>query len=409
VKKYALVGAGSRALHMFAEPIVKELHKHAALVGVYDANLLRAERLSRDCGGIPVFPTFEKMLSQSGADQIIVASVDYTHDDYIIRSMEAGFDVISEKPMTTDYRKCNAVLEAERRTGRKVTVTFNARFTAYTTRIKELLKQKAIGDILSIDMEWMLDTSHGADYFRRWHRYLNKSGGLLVHKATHHFDLINWWLEEDPVELYAFGDLRFYGPTREQRGKRCLACAYKTSCEFYLDLEQDSFFKNYYLQAESADGYYRDGCVFAEDIDIYDTMSVNVKYTRGTLFSYSLNAHSPYEGWKLSINGTEGRIEARQFSSGLEKEVPESKLSLFNRRGEEVTYRMAKNTGFHGGADEALRRMLFVGDMPDPLGHMAGSRAGAMSLLIGDAANISIAEKRPVRLQDLISRDGIRV
>ncbi|MBO9607100.1 MAG: Gfo/Idh/MocA family oxidoreductase [Paenibacillaceae bacterium] len=409
MKKYALVGAGSRAFHMFAEPIVKELRQHAALVGVYDTNLLRAERLSKDCGGIPVFRTFEEMLSRSGADRIIVASVDYTHDEYIIRSMEAGFDVISEKPMTTDHRKCKAVLEAERRTGRRVTVTFNARFISYTTRIKELLKQRAIGDILSVDMEWMLDTSHGADYFRRWHRYLDKSGGLLVHKSTHHFDLINWWLEEDPIELYAFGDLRFYGPTREQRGERCLTCAYQTSCEYYLDLEQDAFFDNYYRQAESADGYYRDGCVFAGDIDIYDTMSVNVRYSRGTLLSYSLNAHSPYEGWKLSINGSEGRIEARQFTSGLEKDVPESTLSLFNRKGEEITCRMAKNTGFHGGADEALRRMLFAGDRPDPLGHMADSRAGAMSLLIGDAANISIAEKRPVRLQELIGLDGERV
>ncbi|WP_135550152.1 Gfo/Idh/MocA family protein [Paenibacillus cymbidii] len=409
MKKYALVGAGSRAFHMFAEPIVKELRQHAALVGVYDTNLLRAERLSKDCGGIPVFRTFEEMLSRSGADRIIVASVDYTHDEYIIRSMEAGFDVISEKPMTTDHRKCKAVLEAERRTGRRVTVTFNARFISYTSRIKELLKQQAIGRILSVDMEWMLDTSHGADYFRRWHRYLDKSGGLLVHKSTHHFDLINWWLEEDPIEVYAFGDLRFYGPTREQRGERCLACAYKTSCEFYLDLEQDAFFDSYYRQAESADGYYRDGCVFAGDIDIYDTMSVNVRYSRGTLLTYSLNAHSPYEGWKLSINGSEGRIEARQFTSGLEKDVPESTLSLFNRKGEEITYRMAKNTGFHGGADEALRRMLFAGDRPDPLGHMADSRAGAMSLLIGDAANISIAGKRPVRLQELIGLDGERV
>jgi predicted dehydrogenase len=405
VKRYALVGAGNRAFHMFAQPIVTELRDHAALVGVYDTNRVRAEQLSKDCGGVPVYATFDEMLAKSGADRIIVASVDYTHHAYIIRALEAGFDVISEKPMTTDHRKCNAILEAERRTGRKVVVTFNARFARYTTRIKELLKGGAIGEILSVDMEWLLDTSHGADYFRRWHRRMDKSGGLLVHKATHHFDLVNWWLEEDPVELYAFGTLRFYGPTRERRGERCLTCAYKNECAFYFDLERRPFHVKYYRRAEAEDGYYRDGCVFAKEIDIYDTMSVNVRYSGGTLFTYSLIAHSPYEGWKLSINGREGRIEAREFHSGLNGRVPESTLRLYSRKGEEITYRMPKDLSEHAGSDEALRRMLFVGDLPDPLGHMADSRAGAMSLMIGDAANISIRERRPVRIAELLNDD----
>ena len=46
--------------------------------------------------------------------------------------------------------------------------------------------------------EWLLDTRHGADYFRRWHRNKNNSGGLMVHKATHHFDLVNWWMIPTP-------------------------------------------------------------------------------------------------------------------------------------------------------------------------------------------------------------------
>ena len=57
----------------------------------------------------------------------------------------------------------------------------------------------------------MLDTSHGADYFRRWHREKDKSGGLLVHKSTHHFDLVNWWLASSPKTVFAMGGLRFYG------------------------------------------------------------------------------------------------------------------------------------------------------------------------------------------------------
>jgi hypothetical protein len=67
-----------------------------------------------------------------------------------------------------------------------------------------------------------------------------------------------------------------------------------------------------------------------------------------------------------------------------------------------VTYDMEKATGGHGGGDERLRRMIFVGDIPDPLGHQAGSWAGAMSILVGVAANRSIVEKRCVRIEELL-------
>ena len=96
--------------------------------------------------------------------------MDRFHHEYIIRSLEAGCDVITEKPMTIDDVRCRAILEAEKRTGRRVIVTFNYRFAPYVTRVKELLREGVIGKVLSVDFEWILDTRHGADYFRRWHR-----------------------------------------------------------------------------------------------------------------------------------------------------------------------------------------------------------------------------------------------
>jgi hypothetical protein len=131
-------------------------------------------------------------------------------------------------------------------------------------------------------------------------------------------------------------------------------------------------------------------------------MSLTVKYKKGALFTYSLNAYSPYEGWRVTFVGTKGRIEAQEFSSGINQGNPIQYIKLFNRRGEMITIESKRATGGHGGGDERLRRMLFAGDLPDPLGQMAGSRAGAMSLLIGAAGNLSIAEKRPVAIEDLL-------
>src|SRR4030095_1468401 len=114
-----------------------------------------------------------------------------------------------EKPMCTDEEQCQAIVdaskEAARRNGKKITVTFNARHSPEAKRIKKLLMEKAVGDLVSVDFHEYLDTSHGADYYRRWHRLKQNSGTLLVHKASHHFDLANWWLDSTPMSVTASG------------------------------------------------------------------------------------------------------------------------------------------------------------------------------------------------------------
>ncbi|MDF2726219.1 MAG: oxidoreductase domain protein [Paenibacillus sp.] len=400
-KKYAIVGAGGRAKMMFARPLVTELKDFAELVGICDTNLHRANLMNDECGGnIPVFSDFDEMIASSKPDAVIITTPDGIHHEYIIRTLEAGCDAISEKPMTVDAEKCRAILAAEQRTGKKVTVTFNRRFIPYVSRLKELLDSGAIGKIHSVHLEWFLDRKHGADYFRRWHRRMENSGGLLIHKATHHFDMINWLIDDEPEQLYAFGDLRFYGPNREQRGERCFTCMHKQSCELYFDITASEFTKQLYFDGESFDGYVRDRCVFGEDINIYDTMSLNVKYARGTYLSYSLTAYNPKEGWKASFIGSDGRIEAQESRS-----VESNEIHIYDRKGALSTVQVPRATGAHGGGDQRLRRMIFAGDVDDTLGQQAGSWAGAMSLMIGAAANVSISEGKKVVISELL---GVR-
>jgi predicted dehydrogenase len=403
MRTYAIAGASGRALAMYAKPIAERFRDTAELVGVFDVNLARAGYFSRECGDVSVFGDFDEMIRRVKPEYVIVTTVDRYHHEYIIRALDAGCDVITEKPMTIDDEKCRAVLAAEKRNGRKITVTFNYRFAPYVTRVKELLREGTIGQVLSIDFEWFLDTRHGADYFRRWHRRKENSGGLLVHKATHHFDMVNWWIEDEPRTVYAFGERRVYGPTRAERGVRCSTCDYTRTCEFYVDLRSRPVMKGLYFDAEHVDGYYRDGCVFSDEIDIEDTMSATVRYDSGILLSYSLVAYSPYEGWRAALNGTNGRMEVQEFHSGHFAQNSTNHVKVFNRKGEIVTYDIRKPEGVHGGGDARLLERLFGGHAdPDPLGHMADSRAGAMSILIGIAANKSIATGEPIRVLDLL-------
>lgn len=154
---------------------------------------------------------FDNMIEAEKPDAVIVTSVDRTHHTYIIRALELGCDVITEKPMTVDEEKCQEILDAVERTGRSVRVTFNYRYAPHHTKARELIASGVIGDVTSIHFEWLLNTQHGADYFRRWHRDKRNSGGLLVHKSTHHFDLVNFWIGSQPDTVFAMGDLLFYG------------------------------------------------------------------------------------------------------------------------------------------------------------------------------------------------------
>ena len=400
---YAMIGCGHRGMYMFALPLVQSFTHTAKLVAVCDSNPTRAAYVAERCGGVPYFTDFDEMLKACEIDTIIIATTDDTHDQFILKSLYAGYDVICEKPMTIDDARCRAILKAEKETGKSVKVTFNVRFIPYVKRLKEMIAGGTIGDVLSVHLEYLLDTSHGADYFRRWHRRLDRCGGLLVHKSTHHFDMVNWLIGQKPEEVFAYGSTKFYGPTRKERSLRCTGCPYANSCEFYFDLKEDPDYKALYFDAEEKDGYFRDQCVFADEITTYDTMSVNVRYQSGAYLTYSLIAHSPYEGYKVTFNGTKGRIEASSYANLLHPESGIEQITLFNRKGEAVVYNLPPSVGVHGGGDARLQKALFEPDFDDPLNQQASSFDGAMSILIGIAANHSIAEHRPVTIAELLA------
>lgn len=410
MKKYVQVGCGTRGIQAYSVPLVKEYGDCGDLCGVYDTNCKRAKLLGEFTGKeIPVYDDFDSMLEKVKPDTVLVTTKDCDHDFYIIKAMKAGCDVIVEKPLTTTFEKALAIRKTQDETGKEVIVTFNLRFNPFFKRVKEIISSGVIGKILSVHYEWMLDTKHGADYFRRWHRQKKNSGSLLVHKSTHHFDLINWYLEEDPVVVNAFGTRRFYGPTKRKHGERCMTCPYADECEYYMDITKDDVYNKIFVECEDVDGYYRDSCVFSDEIDIEDSMSVNVLYSGGAVMSYSLTAHSPYEGMHMVLNGTDGRMEiTRVTSHGPNYSInAENSVKIYNRKGEQIDISIPKVTSEgHGGADAKLCEMLFSDKkLSDPLHQMADTRAGLMSIGIGMAANLSIKEGRQVKMSEFYNED----
>ncbi len=423
VSKYAQVGLGSRG-EMYWQALTRDYRRTSRLVAVSDSNPGRLElvRSTLEAEGI-IIPgydaaDFDRMLSETKPDTVIVTSKDSTHDIYITKALYAGCDVITEKPLTIDEVRLKRILDAVKSTGKSVRVTFNYRYSPVRMRIKELLTSGIVGDVLSVDFNWMLNTDHGADYYRRWHRNKENSGGLMVHKATHHFDLVNWWLGTSPEEVFARGKREFYTERQaalyglESHSERCHTCPVSSRCNFYLDIAANENLKSLYLDNESHDGYYRDRCVFSPQIDIEDTMCLVVRYATGALMSYSLNSFVPWEGYRVCFNGTKGRLEhvAQEtvYVSGDgttpgELKKGDTTITVFPHFQKSYSVPLPEAKGGHGGGDELLLDDLF-GDTErdDPLGSRADYRAGAWSVLMGIAANKSIATGQPITISDLL-------
>lgn len=403
-KRYALVGTGTRGSNSWAKILVDRYGQHAELVALCDINRKRMDYAKGYIGTKAHTyhsADFEKMINETKPDTVIVTTTDCFHEKYIVWAMEMGCDVICEKPLVTEVGQALNVIEAEKKTGKKVTTTFNARYGNDTEEIKKIMLSGELGRVLSAEYHEYLDTDHGASYYRRWHGKKRFSGSLLVHKASHHFDQMNWWLDSEPVLVNAYGKVGFYGKNNSFRGENCRSCSFKSKCDFYWDIDTYGA-KDLYLSGESEDGYLRDGCVWDAEIDTYDTMTVEVKYANDVLLNYSLNSYMPYEGQNIAFNCEKGRLEVRIFDA-QPWEVPNAfEFRITKNFGETKTFGLNRDVGTHGGSDDKMRDKIFLPDQPDELGQMAGSRSGLLSSLIGIAAVKSIETGQQVKIKDLV-------
>lgn len=431
--RYALVGAGHRA-QMYVDAITTTYADRAELVAVCEPNPVRAAvyvdlALSRGADRPTVGgpDDLERLIGDHDVDRVIICSRDDTHAEMIVRALRAGADVVVEKPLTIDAERAAAIEQAVAETGRRVVLTFNYRYAPRNSTLRQVIRDGRIGQVTSIDFSWMLDTQHGADYFRRWHREKEHSGGLLVHKSSHHFDLVNWWIGQRPRRVFASGGLRFYGADNAAArglGERPARGTHDGERDpFELDLRGDARLEALYLQAESHDGYLRDRDVFGAGITIEDNLALVVDYDGGATLSYSLNAHAPWEGYRVAVNGTEGRAEleviergAVLVGDGLHPVVDPSatdagdasslrpvgeRLILQRHWSEAVEVPIEGGGEAHGGGDVLLLEDVFAGPVDDPLGRPADWTDGVRSIAVGIAGNRSLETGTPVRVADL--------
>ncbi|MEU8756410.1 Gfo/Idh/MocA family protein [Streptomyces chartreusis] len=441
-RRAVVVGTGHRAQTFTRALAERPGHLVAALCDPSPTRMAFHNRLLADAGE-PAATEWEPgrfagLLAKEDIDEVVVTTVDAEHDRYIVPALEAGCRVVTEKPMTVDAERCARILDTVRSTGNSLTVAFNYRFNPVHEKVRELLADGAIGEILSIHFEWLLDVRHGADYFRRWHREKDRSGGLMVHKSSHHFDLVNWWLADEPRDVFGYGRLGFYGRAAGDRHglrrdyDRAHGADRAADDPFALDLSANDTLRALYLDAERDDGYVRDRNVFGGPVTIEDDMAVLVRYAGGATMTYHLTAYSPWEGYRVMFNGSAGRLELEVEESrwqrpttriGSDSGALHGDTAAEHAGGARLTLRplwrapldipLVTAHEAHGGGDPRMLDALFgTVDGARPAGPgavahpTATERDGALALAVGLAANRCFETGLPVAVAELVPGIG---
>ena len=425
-KRYAVCGVSGRAIGMYIKPMMKSFAHCVDLVGLLDIDPLRfkvCKELAPKAKDVPEYlaADFDKMIAEQKPDAILVVSMDCTHVEYIIRGLEKGLDVICEKPMTTNTADALRVREAEKKSTGKVICTFNYRYNAVHRKLREMILDGKIGKVTHVDLNWYIDIKHGASYFNRWNRMRENSGSLSIHKSSHHFDLVNWWVDGIPEQVHAFGALNHYGPNgpfnpSKKDGRDCqncdeyMKCAYQTrwatrNSKMFVP---DDHINSFETKVSQYTNYSPHMCIFDSKINIYDTFVANVKYKNGVLLNYSANFSTPYEGYRLAINGTHGRLETLEFVGAGASQLPN-----LNEGDQYIDYypifagreriNVISGVGGHGGGDPLILEDIFLGEDPArKYDILAKSVDGLRAIAIGDAVFTSIQDGGVKDLSDFM-------
>lgn len=155
-KRYAVVGTGGRSSFYYSA-IATDYSATSCIVAFCDTNQTRMNYANSKLkavghGEVPTYlaADFDKMIQETKPDEVLVTTMDRTHNTYIVRALELGCDVITEKPMTIDAPRCKEIFSAVERTGQKVRVTFNYRYAPHNTKVFEILRSGAIGKVTSV-------------------------------------------------------------------------------------------------------------------------------------------------------------------------------------------------------------------------------------------------------------------
>jgi predicted dehydrogenase len=336
------------------------------------------------------YTDFRECLKKSDFDAVMVFTPDGSHADIVVPCLKAGKYVFVEKPLEITEKKCLEIVQADQGAGGKTYVGHNLRHAPLYKRIKALMDEGVLGEVLTIQADEFYDG--GRTYFRRWNRLKRNGGGLWITKACHDFDLLQWLAGTPPLAVAASSALSYY-KEKDQAALYCGDCSLFKNCADAFD--ETRYPKDWMDHIRSAipDGLPRpDLCLFNSDKDTFDHGMATVRFQRDILATYTVNVVAGFTNRTIRISGTRATIDG-----DLEKQA----ITVRHRdpaRTETFTLMDPALAGVHGGADQSVVSDFFSfvrGEKPPAV----DPAEAVIAVKMGLAAEKSCATGRWVKIR----------
>ena len=365
--KMICFGAGARGMHAYA-PYSKLFPEKLKMVAVAEPIEERRLAFAKEYDIPPenVFSDWRDALAAHiDADAVLVATQDRQHVDPACAAMEAGYDVLMEKPVSERPEECARVAQVSHKTGRTAAVCHVLRYTPFFTKLRELIQSGRIGKLMNIVHNENIGWWHMAHSYVRgnWRREEDTSPIILA-KSCHDMDILLFLVGADCTRVASLGSLQHFRPENAPEGSaaRCLDCKYKDTCAYsaatiYLDMEKTEWPITVITSDISMEGRLkalREGpygrCVYRCDNDVCDHQSTILEFAGGVTACFNMSAFTDYGSSRtIRIMGTRGEIRANMGTNQIE-------VMSFETREKELidVTGVIRNEYAHGGGDFGL-------------------------------------------------------
>lgn len=380
MKKFSVIviGAGGRGTGYANK--MKLLPEKFEVVAVAEPIKARRENIQKmyNLPDSACFLGYDEILKQPKmADIAIVSTMDHLHFEPAMRALELGYDLLLEKPAANTPEQCAIIAKKAEELGRKVLVCHVLRYTPFYGKVKQIIMDGAIGDIMSVIAVEAVGNIHQSHSYIRgdWHKE-DETTPMLIAKCCHDLDIIQWIVDKPCKKVSSFGDLTYFKPENAPEGapEICYGteCPVREQCPYCVNkvyLENESW-----MYLATARGYTKGfvptidelktalsdpnnnfcRCVFHAGNDVVDHQIVNMEFDGGCTATLTMNAFNK-GGRYIRLFGTHGELYAN---------ASDATITVWNFEKNEFSQIPVKETletieGGHGGGDEGIISELY--------------------------------------------------
>lgn len=348
-----LVGCGGRLRRVFRQ--MREVSDAIEVVALCDPDPNAIEETQRLVGGqAHVYSHVEALVRDPQVSWVFVGSWNAFHAEQVLAALEAGKHVYCEKPLSLDLESCLRIRACLASSGCRLIMGFTLRHSAHYKRIKSLLEEGQLGQVLSLEFNDTLHFKHGALIHASWRRHSHLAGPYVLEKCCHDLDMMQWLLSSRVVRVASFGGTSFFIPAQQkQQGRHGLDAAGQRLYRHPHDPSAPD--------------------PFTADKDIVDHQVTILEFANGVRASFHVNCHSTIPERRLYLCGSEGTLRAELLQGTLE-------LERVGFEAERLRWQTSEE-GAHAGGDSAFGRAL-VATVLEQLDSLAGFEQGLSTTLV---------------------------